>query len=204
MPEENESNLPAILIGLFVIVAVLIGDFAWITTKRLEKTKLAELEAREAELQAIEPLVADATFELQLAKSAQLLPGHTLTKINGNGSVECDLRFDRVRWQRVKFLLDEQSMKELIDLINALKIMNMENEYLGPGETEGIQWYLLIKGNGRVKFISCSNQFPQQIEQLADHVGKRINEALEKGVKAVPIEWKDHSKREKELWDSKK
>jgi hypothetical protein len=48
MPKEDEGSLPAILIGLVVVVAVGIGGFFWVASKRDAQSNLA----REAEMQA--------------------------------------------------------------------------------------------------------------------------------------------------------
>jgi hypothetical protein len=189
------------MIGLVVIVAVLIGGFAWFVTKRNEQlAQEAEMAAQLLELQAAQPFVADATFELQLAKSHPLLPGLSLIKISADGTVERDYRVEDIRWRRLKFQIDNRSLNELVESINTLGIMNLANEYFTPVDTDGTVEYVLIKCGGRVKLIACANQTPEQIEKLWSYVGKLTNKANENGLKGVPIDWKDHREREKELF----
>ena len=69
MSEENESSLPAILIGFFVVVALLVGGLYWFAIKRQEQLQLAELAAREAALQAASLLKSDDSFEFQLGQA---------------------------------------------------------------------------------------------------------------------------------------
>jgi hypothetical protein len=198
MREENETTWPPYLVGLVVVLVVVIGGIAlFIIEKKEQMAKVAEQEAMIAELRA-RPLLADATFELQFGTRNPHFPGLTIIRICADGTVDFDNRVSSLQWQRLTFHLDDQSMKDLIDLINALNIMNIEDDS-DSSDADGIEWRLLIKGGGKVKFITCTNRFPEPIEQLAHHMGKRVGEAMQKGVKAVPIEGQDHRNRENEL-----
>jgi hypothetical protein len=130
-----------------------------------------------------------------------------LIKIKADGKAEYDYLVkdeeDR-RWERKTFVVDKQSMDGLIDLINALKIKEMKNEYVDVGVAYGTHWRLLIKGGGKVKAIHCANDFPKAIRQLADHVHKSIIEPLGKEVKAVTVQEEEHVKRTGELWEATK
>jgi hypothetical protein len=48
MPQDEESNVPAIIIGFVVVVALVVGGGFWLMTqRRLEMVRLAEMEALE-------------------------------------------------------------------------------------------------------------------------------------------------------------
>src|SRR5262249_37015423 len=151
--------------------------FAIKRNEQMTLAREAELQARNAELQVIEPLVGDATFEFQLGKGSGL-HGLNIIKIAADGNAEYEFRSDSDNWKRKKFLVDRQRIEALIDSINTLKIRSLEDEYIDRNTLDGSQWVLLVKGGGHAKSIYCSNMFPEQIQQLANLVHKTIIEPL--------------------------
>jgi hypothetical protein len=142
----------------------------------------------------------DPNLELQFGRGSGL-SGLDLLRVVSDGTASFEFQTEEGDWRRKRFHLDANAMADLRAEIDKLRIMELAPKYQAD-LCDGTQWCLLLRIDGKTKFVYFNNSFPDEIRKLSDYVDNVILGQFAEPVPSRAVLPWQHRQHEETLWAS--